>query len=74
MFILSIILGLPCGVLAYAKVLHHFTKEICCGFIMVRLVLKLSFLVDDLREIKYILYLAAFIYGFFIGCNLIKES
>ena len=70
MFILSVILALPCGIYTYAKVLHHFTKEICCGFIMLRLVLKLSFLVDDLKEIKYILYLSAFIYGFFVGTNL----
>jgi hypothetical protein len=71
---LSIVLALPCGIYAYAKVLHYFTKQLCCGFIMLRIVLKLSFFVDELKEIKYILYLAAFIYGFFVGHNLQKES
>jgi hypothetical protein len=41
---------------------------------MLRIVLKLSFFVDELREIKYILYLGAFIYGFFVGHNLCKDS
>ena len=41
---------------------------------MLRIVLKFSFFVDELREIKYILYLSAFIYGLFIGQNLCEDS
>ena len=40
---------------------------------MIRIILKLSFFFDDLREIKYILYLSAFIYGLFIG-NILDKS
>ena len=67
---MSIFLASPISYISYIKVLNYFTKELCCGIIMIRIVLKLSFLIEGLKEIKYILYLAAFIYGYFIGHNL----
>jgi hypothetical protein len=71
--LLSIVLAAPCTIIAYFKILTDYTNEMCCGFIMIRIILKLSFFFDDLREIKYILYLSAFIYGLFIG-NILDKS
>jgi len=51
-------------------ILCQFTNGICCGLIILRIMLALSIFFQDLLEIKYILYMGALLLGLFIGNSL----